>query len=118
MSTEHERRGAVEALERLLNRGGDADDVLRGVVQVLFGLYAYAGIDFVEGERLVTGPSLGTPDATASRYPIVFDGVKVAELVAGSPAADDDSAFLERVATIISPYCLVGWDTGGEAWSP
>ena len=22
------------------------------------------------------------------------------------------------VALLISPYCLVGWDTGGEAWTP
>ena len=26
-----------------------------------------------------------------------------------------DDAMLERVATIIAPYCLVGWDTGGDA---
>ena len=25
-------------------------------------------------------------------------------------------AFLERVATVIAPYCLVGWDTGGVDW--
>jgi putative methionine-R-sulfoxide reductase with GAF domain len=37
-----------------------------------------------------------------------------------TPAAfgEDDRRFLERVALLISPYCLVGWDTGGEAWSP
>jgi putative methionine-R-sulfoxide reductase with GAF domain len=36
------------------------------------------------------------------------------------PAAfgPDDRAFLERVAQLISPHCLVGWDTGGEAWTP
>ena len=27
-----------------------------------------------------------------------------------------DQQFLEQVATVISPYCLVGWDTGGTAW--
>jgi len=32
--------------------------------------------------------------------------------------AVDDGAFVERVATLISPYVLVGWDTGGEQWSP
>ena len=30
----------------------------------------------------------------------------------------DDRQFLERVAVLISPYCLVGWDTGGEPWRP
>jgi hypothetical protein len=38
----------------------------------------------------------------------------VAELVADG---FDDLASLERVATIVSPYCLVGWDTGGVPWS-
>ncbi len=33
-----------------------------------------------------------------------------------APAAfgDGDRDFLERVAELLSPYCLVGWDTGGE----
>ena len=30
---------------------------------------------------------------------------------------NEDQAFLERVALLISPYCLVGWDTGGTPWS-
>jgi putative methionine-R-sulfoxide reductase with GAF domain len=36
------------------------------------------------------------------------------------PAAfgEADRAFLERVATLISPHALTGWDTGGEAWEP
>ena len=45
--------------------------------------------------------------------PVIFEGVRVAELaVDGS----DDSTFLDRVAFVISPYCLVGWDTGGVPW--
>jgi hypothetical protein len=43
--------------------------------------------------------------------------VKVAELEV-APATDADRGVLERVATMISPYCLVGWDTGGEKWAP
>ena len=31
---------------------------------------------------------------------------------------DADRAFLARVSDLLSPYCLVGWDTGGEAWEP
>ena len=30
----------------------------------------------------------------------------------------EDDAFLQRVATLVSPYCLVGWDTHGERWEP
>ena len=27
-------------------------------------------------------------------------------------------ADLSRVAALLAPYCLVGWDTGGEEWVP
>ncbi len=54
--------------------------------------------------------------------PISYDGIVVAEIDIDSdvPSAfgDDDRAMLERVAELISPHCLVGWDTGGEAWEP
>ena len=52
--------------------------------------------------------------------PIAYEGRVVGEIDIDSdrPAAfrEDDRAFLEQVATLISPYCLVGWDTGGVAW--
>jgi GAF domain-containing protein len=52
--------------------------------------------------------------------PVSYDGTVVAEIDVDSdaPAAfgDADRAFLEQVAAIISPHCLVGWDTGGEDW--
>ena len=57
------------------------------------------------------------PGAAGSTWPIVFQGTKVAELEV-VPAEEGDRAFLERVATVVSPYCLVGWDTGGERWTP
>jgi L-methionine (R)-S-oxide reductase len=54
--------------------------------------------------------------------PISYDGLVVAEIDIDSdrPAAfgDGDRTFLERVAELLSPYCLVGWDTGGEPWEP
>ena len=158
--------GALEAVERIINRGDDADDVLRQIVSVLydrFDHYSWVGIYLVEGEELVLGPWQG-PQATEHvripvgqgvcgaaaatgrtevvddvkadpRYlacfpstrseivvPISYEGRVVAEIDVDSdtPAAfgEDDSRFLERVAVLISPYCLVGWDTGGEAWSP
>jgi hypothetical protein len=112
-----EDRGSLEALDRILSRGGDADDVLREVVRALADRYEYAAIKFVEGDDLVPGPSVGTPDVSASAWPITFQGMRVAELEV-SPAPAEDRAFLEQVATIVSPYCLVGWDTGGERWTP
>jgi GAF domain-containing protein len=156
--------GALEAIDRILNRGGEADDVLRAVVDVLhdrFDDYSWVGIYLVEGDELVLGPWKG-PEATEhvripvgqgicgaaaasgqtevvddvnadERYlacfpstrseivvPIAYEGRVVGEIDIDSdrPAAfgDDDRAFLERVALLISPHCLVGWDTGGVPW--
>jgi putative methionine-R-sulfoxide reductase with GAF domain len=158
--------GALEAIDRILNRGGDADDVLRAVVSVLhdrFEHYSWIGIYLVEGDDLVLGPWEG-PEATEHvripvgqgicgaaaasgqtevvddvnadpRYlacfpstsseivvPISYEGRVVGEIDIDSdqPAAfgTEDRTFLERVALLISPHCLVGWDTGGEAWTP
>ncbi len=110
--------GAIEAVERVLNRGGDVDDVLRDVVEALVerGGCAWAGILFVEDGELVLGPQAGEPKPDArTQLPVIFQGDHVAELVADGC---DDRAFLERVALIVSPYCLVGWDTGGVPWEP
>jgi L-methionine (R)-S-oxide reductase len=158
--------GALEAVDRIINLGGDADDVLRQVVSVLhdrFDHYSWVGIYLVEDDELVLGPWEG-PQATEHvripvgqgicgaaaasgrteivddvnadpRYlacfpstrseivvPISYDARVVGEIDIDSdkPAAftEEDRTFLERVALLISPYCLVGWDRGGEAWSP
>ena len=156
--------GALEAIDRILNRGGDADDVLRAVVDVLhdrFEHYSWVGIYLVEGDELALGPWKG-PEATEHmripigegicgaaaasgetevvddvnadpRYlacfvstrseivvPIAYQGRVVGEIDIDSDQAaafsDEDRAFLERVALLISPHCLVGWNTGGVAW--
>ncbi len=110
--------GALEAVERILNRGGDADDVLRAVVAVLHErLRRFVRIGFVEGDELVPGPAAGEEAATTS-FPIAWQGRRVAELEASGALDEQDRALLERVATIVSPYALVGWDTGGEEWAP
>jgi hypothetical protein len=108
--------GALDAIDRILNRGGDADDVLRDVVKAMVehGGCIWAGISFVEEDKLVGGPHVGEPEESARvELPIVFKGTRVAELAVDGCG---DRAFLERVALIISPYCLVGWDLGGASW--
>jgi hypothetical protein len=111
--------GALEAIDRILNRGGDADDVLRQVIAVLPDRYAWVGISFVEEGELVLGPERGERTTEPTRLPISYENKVVAELgVIADQLGAEDRAFLERVALLISPYCLVGWDTGGEAWSP
>jgi L-methionine (R)-S-oxide reductase len=158
--------GALESIDRILNRGADADQVLREIVSVLhdrFDHYSWVGIYLVEGDELVLGPWQGpqatehvripvgqgicgaaaasgvteiVDDVTADpRYlacfpstrseivvPIAYQGKVVGEIDIDSDQAAafgaEDRMFLERVALLISPHCLVGWDTGGEAWSP
>jgi L-methionine (R)-S-oxide reductase len=158
--------GVLETVDRIINRGGDADDVLRQIVSELhdrFEQYWWVGIYLVEGDMLVLGPWQG-PEATEHvripvgqgicgaaaasgetevvddvnadpRYlacfpstrseivvPISYQGRVVGEIDIDSDEAAafgaDDRVFLERVALLISPYCLVGWDTGGEGWTP
>jgi L-methionine (R)-S-oxide reductase len=157
-------RSALEAVDRIVNRESEADEVLRRVVDVLhdrFDHYSWVGIYLVEGDDLVLGPWKG-PQATEhvripigqgicgaaaatgrtevvddvkadERYlacfpstrseivvPIVYEGRVVGEIDIDSdqPAAftEADRAYLERVAVLISPHCLVGWDTGGVPW--
>jgi hypothetical protein len=109
---------ALEALDRILNRGGDADDVLRSAVAVLVdepGI-AWAGVAFQEEGSLTVGPQAGEPDeAHRIRTPIVYRSSEVGELWVDGEA---DAAFLERFALLISQHVLIGWDTQGERWDP
>jgi hypothetical protein len=104
-------------IDELLERGDDADDVLRAVVAALVESgCAWAGILFREEGELVLGPHAGEPrPEERARLPVVFGGDEVAELVADGCR---DRAELVRVAELIAPYCLVGWDTGGVPWDP
>ena len=108
----------ADEVDRILAEGGDADDVLRAVVQALVvrGGCAWAGISFVEGDELVPGPAAGSPDeARRVAVPVSYRGGRVGELAADGPV---ERAELERVAALISEHVLIGWDTGGERWTP
>jgi hypothetical protein len=108
----------IDEVDRILAAGGDADDVLRGVVRALFerGGCAWAGISFAEGGELVPGPAAGEPDeARRVAVPVAYRGERVGELAADGPV---DHAELERIAELLSAHVLIGWDTGGERWTP
>lgn len=110
--------GALEAVTKVLDSGGDADDVLRAVVRVLADEPAasWAGIFFLEEGELLLGPEAGEPaPRTRIVSPIVYGGERVGQLAVDG---DVDDAALERVAELISTHVLLGWDTGGEAWEP
>jgi hypothetical protein len=107
-----------EAVEAVLRRGGEADDVLRAALAALVAEpgISWVGIAFVEPDSLVLGPEAGARDeARRTRVPIAFQGAPVGELWVDG---DADRAFLERLATLLSTYVLIGWDTSGEPWDP
>jgi hypothetical protein len=109
---------AIEALDRILNRGGEPDDVLRSALDVLVAEpdIAWAGVAFLEDGRLALGPSAGDADEQRRvQVPVAFRGANVGELWVDG---DVDRVFLERVALLISAHVLIGWDTRGEAWEP
>ncbi|MDQ4018291.1 MAG: GAF domain-containing protein [Actinomycetota bacterium] len=165
MSAPDRYRAALDAVDRIVNREVEADEVLRQVVEVLhdrFEHYSWVGIYLVEDDDLRLGPWKG-PQATEhvripvgegicgaaaasgqtevvddvnvdDRYlacfpstrseivvPIAYEGRVVGEIDIDSDGVaafdEDDRRFLERVATLIGPYCLVAWDTGGVAWA-
>lgn len=98
-----ERRGALEALERVLNRGGPPDVVLEEVVSVLSRLYDRVAIRLLRDGELVPGPSIGNPSGTASTWTVDLQKEKVGEIEI-APADEEDDAFMRRVTTIVSPY--------------
>ena len=98
-----DRRGALEALERTLNRGGAADEVLEEVVGVLARLYDRVAIRLVRDGELVSGPSSGNPAGTASTWSVYSGGERVGEIEV-APADEEDDVFMRRVATLVSPY--------------
>jgi putative methionine-R-sulfoxide reductase with GAF domain len=108
----------LATLARIVDGGGDVDDVLRAVVSRLAqepGI-SWAGIRFVEGGKLVLGPCAGSVDEEhALATPIVYRAAPVGELVVHGAA---DGSVLARVADLVAPFVLLGWDTGGEAWVP
>ena len=101
----------------LVDSGEEADQILRAVVARIVAEPAvvHAAIAFVEPDGLTVGPSAGMRVGGAeSRTPILFGRDEVAELVLeGPPLAPGDAVELAR---LVGPYCLVGWDTGGEDW--
>jgi hypothetical protein len=120
-----ERPRVTEAIEQIVAHEPEADQILRESVVVLYEHVPEArsvAVAFVENGALAPGPIAGeaiTGEPTV-REPVLYERRPVAELwIAGGGDPDEhDRALLTRVCELLSPYCLVGWDTGGEAWEP
>jgi hypothetical protein len=124
LGTDAGRTAALETVEAVAARETEADEVLRAAVAALAEQLDtdWVAIAFVEAGRLEVGPAAGElpdpPTAPPVREAVLYDGAEVAEIWLGVDGSVDDAdrAFLAQVALVLSPYCLVGWDTGGEAW--
>ena len=76
------------------------------------------GLQEKQGGGRHAGPPAGEAQPEQqTRVPVTWQGRRVAELAVGA-APEEDRSSLERAAVLISDHCLVGWDTGGEAWAP
>ena len=98
-------RGALEAVDRIVNRETEADDVLRKTVEVLhdrFEHYSWVGIYLVEGDDLVLGPWRG-PEATEHTRIPIGTGVCGAAAASGRteivPDVDADPRYLSCFAS-------------------
>jgi hypothetical protein len=114
----------VDRVHAIVESGEEADEILRASLAALHEAVgaAWSAIAFVEEREMAIGPILGrapeeTPEPALS-VPIVYRGDTVAGLWFGSEAPRELDADLSRVAALLAPYCLVGWDTGGEHWDP
>ena len=111
-------------VQEVIDRGEEADDILRAALDSIHADVSvpWSAIAFVEEGAMTIGPLVGSaPDDGASptfSVPIVYRGDTVAGLWFGSETPLELVADLSRVAALLAPYCLVGWDTGGEHWDP
>jgi L-methionine (R)-S-oxide reductase len=101
---------------------GATDHVRIPIGQGVCGAAASSGVTEIVDDVGADPRYLACFPSTRSEIvvPVSYEGVVVAEIDVDSdiPAAfgPADCEFLERVAAVISPYCLVGWDTGGMDW--
>ena len=85
---------ALEAVEEILDRDGDADDVLRAVVDLLharFEHYSWVGIYLVEGDELALGPWKGPQETDHVRIP-------VGQGICGAAAASGETEIVDDVS--------------------
>jgi len=111
-------RSALEAVERVLNREGEADDVLRQTVELMhdrFDHYSWVGIYLVEGGDLVLGPWKGPQATDHIRIPI-GQGICGAAAASGETEIVDDvnaderylACFVSTRSEIVVPIAYEG----------
>ena len=87
-------RSVIEAIDRIVNREREADEVLRGTVEALHDRlphYSWVGIYLVEGDELVLGPWKGAEATEHVRIPI-------GQGICGAAAASGQTEIVEDVS--------------------
>ncbi len=111
-------RGALAAVERIVNRESEADEVLRQAVEILhdrFDAYSWVGIYLVEGDELVLGPWKGPQATEHVRIPI-GQGICGAAAASGVTEIVDDvnaddrylACFVSTRSEIVVPIVYEG----------
>jgi hypothetical protein len=114
----------ADDVQAIVDSGQEADEILRASLAAMHEATGapWSAIAFVEEREMTVGPLLGrAPEGMpvpALVVPIVYRGDTVAGLWFGSETPRAFDADLSRVAALLAPYCLVGWDTGGADWIP
>ena len=118
MTSADDYRSALEALDRILNRESEADEVLRRAVDLLhdrFDEYSWVGIYVVEGDDLVLGPWKG-PEATEHVRIPIGQGICGAAATSGRTEIVDDvnaderylACFVSTRSEIVVPIAYEG----------
>jgi len=114
----------ADEVQVIVDGGEEADEILRASLAAVHEATGapWSAIAFVEEREMSVGPLLGAAPGgmpvPALTVPIVYRGETVAGLWFGSETPRELDADLSRVAAMLAPYCLVGWDTGGADWDP
>ncbi|HEY7195882.1 MAG TPA: GAF domain-containing protein [Gaiellaceae bacterium] len=111
-------RSALEAVDRIVNRESEPDEVLQKTVDVLsarFQHYSWVGIYLVEGDDLVLGPWNGPQATDHTRIP-VGQGICGAAAATGRTEVVDDvntdgrylACFVSTRSEIVVPISYKG----------
>ena len=97
--------GVIEAVEEILDRGGDPEDVLQAAMTAIVdrGGAAWAAALYSDEGELLVGPQAGVAEPGERRgAPIVLGGAQIGELEVDGL---DDQPLIERVAELLAPWC-------------
>jgi hypothetical protein len=95
----------LQAVDRIIRRGGDPGDVLQSAVTTIVerGGAKWAAVLFNDEGELIVGPHAGVAEPGERRTaPIVLDGAQLGQLAVDGL---DDQPLIEHIASLISPYC-------------